>query len=371
MSHSSLGKTFLDYRSGLRNVSPQQPYAASTRGLSQQSLQSEDAISPPLAASQYADFPVPPPRSPRRLTPPGSSHTLSSTPSVYNDTPTQATSQSASTVTLPQRPPPSAPARQSRIVAIITSQSAPTGIQRHLQSILGTHKAEEVLLIGPNENVLKQIKMECYTVAGQLGQDVSVQLVPNHGPPNMETLLQTLKGTPGTALSGVLLALPSDSRLGPLDADQDILDLEEQDLEVAWQSAIQTIHSMAKQTIPSMPRYSNGDSVDSPILGSYSTAQKPFFVIDNGTPSQPLPSFIRSAQDNLLQDIARSRLASGVDVGYASEFLFPPDPKQVAQQAAIDIPRLQTNGYATSGAITPSTQESPTKLWNLWAMQNE
>lgn len=379
MNPTTPTKTYLDYRSGLRKVNPQEPHPSTVRMPSQQSIQSIGDLSRPSTSSRYSEAPVPPPRSPRRVTPPGSSHTTTSPRNEYTglhgqQPPPQYSSalqppQSPAAFTLPERPAPTMTIKNSKTVAIIVSETIPSNIQPHLLSILGTHQAEEVILIGPQEAILKQIKMECYTVAGKLSKGISVQMVPTQGRLNMETLLQTLKGTPTTTLLGVLLSLSPKRGHGMSDSQQDVLDIEEEDLESSWQSSVHTVHSLARQTIPLMPRPSNGQAFDSPMMGT--TAEtRPFFVIDNEL-SFHLPHVVRLAQESLLQEVARSMSAMGVDVGYASDFLHPPKAKEPIQTKPIDIARpVATNGYS-NGGITPGTQESPTKLWNLWAMQNE
>ncbi|KAK8201393.1 hypothetical protein M8818_005861 [Zalaria obscura] len=125
-----------------------------------------------------------------------------------------------------------------------------------------------------------------------------------------------------------------------------------------------------------------------------SSSQPPFFLLDSETSIAALSSLPGSTQEALLRSIARSPLARGVTVGYAQEVLPPLTPvRHPSRPGSVAISRhargsfsnlaVDTSAGALNGAGGSFTEEegevedaesgaeSPTKLWNLWAMQNE
>lgn len=277
---------------------------------------------------------------------------------------------------------------------------------------MDVYSAERIILLGPKEELLKQTRMDCFSVAGKLSRNVSVQTHPFSTTDQLSVALRTLDLS---GLIGVVYFCPAN---GPSLRDRDVLALEEGEMEAAltvrpiflypsyeanWfiiQSSVLFLHALARQAMPLLQRQhdlsnaqANGTSHTTPTSPRNGNHAPPFFVVENPSREHNFGYFTSDTQHALLQAIARSPSVRGVEVGYAADMLTPPPPPppkaaarpttpqahkpgqngDVKRKAVgpIDIPQ-PTNGQAGQGAWSPNAEgESPTKLWSFWAAQNE
>ena len=256
-----------------------------------------------------------------------------------------------------------------RALLLLLPATAPSKLQEYLHSIVSVYGMEEVILVGKDEDVLKKTKMDCYTVAGKTERNVSVRTHVITSSQDTAELANTIEQLASGTLFGVLLCQQSSTIMHT----GDILDMDTDDISRDWLSTMIPLHATARQTIPLLSRA---------ITNTSTPSQRPFFLIDPRPEATNVNPFHTAIQSSLLESIIRSPAATGVTIGYAHDIL-PPPRKPVEKAAlplAIDIPVRQANGTGlggigqgalTPGALTPGSGESPTKLWNLWAMSQE
>ena len=125
-------------------------------------------------------------------------------------------------------------ARSLRTAIVILSDTVAPNLQQYLNSIISIYKAGEVIFIGSEPRALKQAKMDCYTVAGKAGQNVSVHTAVTDGTNVGTGLSQALRPFQSRTICGVLYCLGSSEIQNGSD-EQDILSLDEREMESALQ----------------------------------------------------------------------------------------------------------------------------------------
>lgn len=227
-------------------------------------------------------------------------------------------------------------------------------MQQYLHTAIDLHNIQSISILGREEAVLKQTKMDAYTVAGKMQRNIQVQTIMLESVEDGESISRALNWLGEGNVTGVLFCVEKQSS-DLHSPERDILDYDSLDLDRSWRSSILAVHSVARYTIPLMSDMDN----------------TPFFLLDVDPASQRLPSINETTQTALLESIARSQIAAGVIIGYAKDHLLPPPPPSLPakneQRSQVAIPK---NGYTNPTPKSP-LGESPTKLWGLWAMQNE
>ncbi|GAB7354012.1 hypothetical protein MBLNU459_g4602t1 [Dothideomycetes sp. NU459] len=272
----------------------------------------------------------------------------------------------------PARPPLPAVAASAAIqfsatLLILVSDAPSPHLQTYLSAILTRYAVTEAALMATSNAALKSTRMDVYTAAGKMRQDILVSttlLDKPLGPHELEKAC--VRGLAGKTLCGVLLC--QHSGVGWVHVERDVLDFGAAEMEESWRTHILTLHTLARHTVPLLRRASSKSS--------------PFFYLDSTLPLSPLDS---ATQSSLLDALSRTSLAQGLQVGHAKEELAT---TEVEQPNGLDIPRNghgdgtgNSNGvYGANGAgyggFTPTDattplSESPTKLWASWAMMNE
>ena len=248
---------------------------------------------------------------------------------------------------------------------VISAGGLVTDLQQYIHTSVIRHDIGSVILLGSDEEAIKRSKMDCYTVAGKLEKNLSVSTSIVKGTNDIDSLAQSLQSLQNRNIHGVLCFL------GPSISEDDILDLDQGDMTSAWRSSILTLQTIAKHTVPLLARNQAQNNNMRTYLGS------PFFATQQEQDTNAVPSFHSTAQNVLLQSIARSPIANGVRLGSADEILPPPPPPSVARSSSpqpsvstpnIDIPHANGGARTTERVDVPANMsESPTKLWALYA----
>ena len=139
----------------------------------------------------------------------------------------------------------------------------------------------------------------------------------------------------------------------------DILSVERGDLEQSWRTSVGFLHGVAKATISLLIGRNDADMQSSLFLLLESAARSPASLLS------------KAACDTLVRQLSAGYASRDLTVDYAENVLIPePERKPVKTDR---VPSLQTNGFGAEPAepsiFTPG--ESPTKLWNMWALQND
>lgn len=229
----------------------------------------------------------------------------------------------------------------------------------YIEMMLKRAAYSSIVVLGSQwrEAELKQLKMDTFAVLGRRSLEAGVQLELHHDwdEVRISEVVSRLKGSDaihGVLCSPMLRGASSDHELGwdapgPLEMDEGEFDLQ-------WKSSVAFLRNVAKTTM-----LSSQSSTDR------TTIPNVFLVTDPGNVST-VDTIYKAACDQLLTLIARED--RGTTVAYADTVLIP-EPEVESKNGRLD---LDTHAdFHNGGADDFPAGESPTKLWNMWALQDE
>ena len=265
---------------------------------------------------------------------------------------TDQTTPSESPSTAPIPPTPAAPVKGTLLVAIAAAphKSTITFVERMLKK--GSYST--VMLLGSKEQeaVLKQVKMDTYALLGKLSQECSVlmELQDNWQEEDISAAVTKVVER-SDAIHGVLCQ-PALER-GKF-TSEDILELNDDQLQSPWRSSVGFLHSVAKAAIPK-------------FRSDHHMQSRSFLVI---IPKESLSvlALHQVACAALILQLADPKVSRGLVVDYAENVLLP-EPEPVNGNGN-SHPRLSAPERPSDGDDDYPPPESPTKLWNLWALQD-
>lgn len=243
------------------------------------------------------------------------------------------------------------------LVAIADEPHAKT--VSYIEMMLKRGAYSKIVLLGPQwrEPELKQLKMNIYAVLGRLSLEAGIQLELQNdwdelGISNVVSRLQSGDAIHGVLCSPMLRSAKFDTELGSDGPSP--LELDEQEFESQWKHTVAFLRNVAKATISF-----------SPSSNERSTLPRLFLVTDPGKIST-VDRIYKAACDKLMATIDfRDR---GMIVAYADTVLIP-EPETEGKNGKLD---LDTHEHFYNGdADDFPAGESPTKLWNMWALQDE
>lgn len=148
----------------------------------------------------------------------------------------------------------------------------------------------------------------------------------------------------------------------PASAEKDLTLMERAEMLRSWQSSVGFLHSVAKPTMPLL------------LPGSSTTADPglTFLLTETGA-SNPATVLSRAACEALFRELQTRYAEQGMTVENADRILIPEPEPAPEKPTANGVPPLQTNGFAQQPLDEPefTAGESPTKLWNMWALAQE
>ncbi|KAK5121351.1 hypothetical protein LTR85_005517 [Meristemomyces frigidus] len=262
-------------------------------------------------------------------------------------------------VAVPQPVSPAAPAAAPRVPGVVLLYMA-TGVHnktmQYLQIALKRRAYASIAIIGSKEHepAIKQLKMEIYGLIGKLGREMGVQTHTRlgNGEQELDAIVQeAVRG--GSVLQGVLCSLgyAEDETAGT-----DILSVDRADFERSWQTSVGTLHGIAKAAIPLLT--SGNNDLDHPK----------FFLVVETAQHTPASIVTKAACDTLLRQLSTAYTSRDLLINHAEKVLVE-EPEPVRRKS---VPALHTDGFSagpTESVFTPG--DSPTKLWNMWALQDE
>ncbi|KAL1296583.1 hypothetical protein AAFC00_000080 [Neodothiora populina] len=277
----------------------------------------------------------------------------------------------------PPPPPPASLQSHTNTLLIYMSDLPSQDMHLYLSTILSRYSISEVSIIATNDEALKVTRMDVYTAAGRLRQDILVSPTKINAPMVPAELADAARMLESKTLCGVLCCqhhkttAVSEGENALPKTPRDIIDYDEAELEDSWRKNVSTLHTLARTTVPLLRR--------APLHPS------PFFCLDSSMTLSPLDS---AAHEALLHHLASHPASQGLRFGLASEELVPAPPPAPAASLplAVNIPRANgkahdESGYSSGGGgngfyygsadNTSPLGESPTKLWASWAMMNE
>ena len=220
-------------------------------------------------------------------------------------------------------------------------------ILTYIEQMLGKRRYAGMYVVGLEEHAagMKQLKMDLYGLLGKLERETSlqVQLVNEW---NLDAVQGAVKqaGVSGDAVRGVLCGIFFEGE------GRDVLDLEESQVIEGWRKTFGLLRSVAKATVPGMVEGRRSD--------------EGVFLIFEQDSSAPAAQANRQACRTLLRQVQESYGGRHLLVDLAENVLIAEPDRPVSRAAP-------HNGHADQedDGFTPS--ESPTKLWNMWALHNE
>lgn len=169
----------------------------------------------------------------------------------------------------PARPPPVAapPAAvvqsHSNTLLIFLSDGPSPDMHVYLSTILSRYTISEVALIASSDEVLKVTRMDIYTAAGRMRQDILVTTTRLAAPISATELVQGMRGLETKTLIGVLCcqhssesstrpaSIASSSPPKDVPAPRDILDYDEVEMELSWRVSSVGLPSPLLPSLPS------------------------------------------------------------------------------------------------------------------------
>lgn len=256
----------------------------------------------------------------------------------------------------------------SGVLLVIAASSLHPSILRYLETILLRQAYAGIVLAARQEQEaeLKQLKMDTYALIGKLRREMSIEtrLQESWSQAEMTSLLD--EGTRlGTGIRGVLCC-PEFA----VNEVADVLHVSEHELQKSWQQSVAFVHSASKTIIPqllvtakSTKDTANGRSVKEP--------RGPFFLVTSTETRASAASVTKAAVDALVQQLAAGTRSTGLTVGHAETALIPDPIKNDDLKPVLEpvITDEAYGGYVQDSAFAPG--ESPTKLWNMWALQEQ
>lgn len=250
---------------------------------------------------------------------------------------------------------PSASGTQGLLLLAIAAELHPQ-TKYYLGILLRKHHYAGIAIVGSttHEVEVKQLKMDVYALIGQLRQEliVSTHFLEDWDEDGLSSVVQQASGQAGTVSS--VLCTPAYER--SVSSAVDILSLDRHELQQSWSQSLAFLHSVAKTTIP---RIMNGQ-------GRVSGGS--VFLVMTTPAVSPAALLSQTTCNALLGQLREAYGGRNVIVGHADQALVPePEPEPIKANGAGPV---QTELYV-SGTPDFTPSESPTKLWNMWALQND
>jgi hypothetical protein len=222
----------------------------------------------------------------------------------------------------------------------------------YLKTVLKNGPYYRIVIAGlaDKENELKQLKIDIWALLGKLGVEIAVHMELQQRWDGFSiNVLVSKTVQEHDILSGVLCSPAFDD--GPA---SDILALEEDAFESSWRQTVGFVRSLAEATVQSLR--------PSPT----SSAASGLFVVTQSKEPGPIASIHKAACDRMLTLLSNSN--QRLTIAYADAVLIPdPSPVEPTKTPVSAYAGPEDIYYGDYGAPA----ESPTKLWNMWAMQND
>ena len=247
-----------------------------------------------------------------------------------------------------------APVPKGLLLLVIAALPHPLTIS-HLEVMLKKSSYSGICIIGGAEHEagLKQLKMSLYALLGKMSQEVAVQMDLRQSWGEDEISEAIRKATKnGDAVNGVLCspAYEANQNLG-----LDILALGNNQLELPWKFSVGFLQHVAKYTVPK-------------LVANNHMQHGPAFLVTGLIGRSPTSTVYKAACNALVNILAETYSPNGLIVAYAEDVLIPePEP---AKHNGTGL-HLSAKAGPVDAELEGLTPESPTKLWNMWALQDE
>ena len=292
-----------------------------------------------------------------------SSRAVSLKPSYMNSVPTRkpvipkiAPSRQNGTSGATQ--PVQAPAVKGLLLLAVAALPHPSTVS-YLEMMLKRGSYSKIIVIGntEQETELKQLKMSLYALLGKLSLEVGIHLDLQNSLNESEISSAVSNAVQtGDKIHGVLCtpAYEGHSSFG-----MDIMTLDESQLESHWKTSVAFLHNVARSAIPN---FRSENRTQRLVTG--------LFLVTELPESSSTSLLYRATCDSLIALLADATAANGPTVAYAEKVLIPElELEHVKRNGKMD--RTTRAGPRDTDVGDYAPPESPTKLWNMWALQDE
>lgn len=285
-------------------------------------------------------------------------HRISYTPSYmsFQNGHTPASTKPICIPRSPLQPITTQPPTTSQGLLLITIAGAPDpSTIASLRALVKKHSFSGVVIIGSSEHgvEIKKLKMDVFALIGKLGLELSVQIHLQDTWGESEIVASVQEALGSVHHIGSVMCYPSYNY--PRTAAKEILNLERSELERSWMDGLGFLHAVAKATIPQLQKQ---DSERSSV-----------FLLMTSAANTAAALISKNACEMLIGQLGTAESSSKLVVG-SSETLLLPDPELLqADEPPSSV--LEPAAQLDADTYTFKTGESPTKLWNMWALQEQ
>ena len=219
----------------------------------------------------------------------------------------------------------------------------------------GSYSGLVIIGNAEHEAELKQLKVNIYALLGKMSLEVGVQLELEKEWSESAVLEAVARGVKAGDIVYGALCIPAHD--GDRLVDSDILTLDENQLVEPWNFSAGFLHSTAKSLLPkirSNPQLQRGTAG--------------YFLVTGPKETNPISKLYGAACDSIIGSLAKTHASSGVTIAYAENVLVPePEPVKINGKLHLSA----HTGPIESDIDDLPPAESPTRLWNMWALQDE
>ena len=252
--------------------------------------------------------------------------------------------------------PAQAPVVKGLLVIAIAATMHPS-TSSYIEMILKRGSYSGIVMIGrpEQEKELKELKMNIYALLGKLSLEAGVHLALQNEWSSSSISDATAKAFPEIEIINGVLCCPSyDANLAK---NLDILSVDEDQLQLPWQLSVGFLHSIAKSTLPKMRPKTN--------VGRNNNL---YFLVTEPTETTAISNLYETTCENVVTQLAENSSLSGITVAYAHDVLIP-EPEPLKTNGSLDLSARAGPMDPDVGDFAPG--ESPTRLWGMWALQDE
>jgi len=250
----------------------------------------------------------------------------------------------AAAVAAPSATAPPKPAEAQGLLVLAAIAELHPRTMHYLDLLLTRQLYSGIAIVGSKEQqaAIKQLKMDVYALVGRLRQEVivSTHVLDDWRDEHISAVIRQVSRNVG-GVSGVVCT-PAYER--PLSTGAvDVLSLDRDELRESWMCSVGFLHAVAKCTIP-MLLENGGRSV---------------FLMLAAAAASPASLLNQTTCETLVNQLREAYSGQALTIGHAEDELIP------------EAVTIQRNGDRQSVGPVFLPSESPTKLWNMWALQNE
>ena len=206
------------------------------------------------------------------------------------------------------------------------------------------------------ETELKQLKMNVYALLGKMSLEVGVHLELQNTWSESNISAAVSKAIQDSDVVNGVLCCPSYD--GNRSVNSDILTVDEDTLQWPWKYSVGFLHGTARSLLPRM-RPKTG-------IGRANVA---YFLVTEPQETTALSHLYETTCENLVTQLAETSGYQGLTIAYAQDILIP-EPEPLNKNGSLDLSAQAGPIDSDVGAFDPG-DSSPTKLWGMWAMQDE